>query len=141
MDRRNFILCIVLVPTAATAHSYKLGTIALGHAWALPSRQVDGQLFLPLVNNGATPEALIAARSEICAVIELRTNNRYDDPAAEKFLLAPSRPFPMRPAANHLRLIGLRKPLVAGDRFSLILDFETAGEIELQVHVEPKPGS
>jgi copper(I)-binding protein len=96
MNRRKF-LPLMLMPTAAWAHSYKLGEIAIGHGWALPSQQNDGQVFMPLVNNGDTEDALIAARSEICAVIELRTNNRYDEPAAEKFTLPPSRPVPMRP--------------------------------------------
>jgi periplasmic copper chaperone A len=137
MKRRAF-LALALLPRAAFAHSYKLGSIAIGHAWALPSQQTDGQAFLPIVNNGKTPDALIAARSNICSLIELRKNNRYDDPAATRFDLAPGKPFPMRPTANHLRLIGLSQTLVEFQTFKLILDFEMAGEIEIDVEVEAK---
>jgi periplasmic copper chaperone A len=137
MKRRAF-LALALLPKAAFAHSYKLGTLAIGHAWALPSQQTDGQVFLPIVNNGKTPDALIAARSEMCSLIELRTNNRYDDPPATRFDLEPGKPFAMRPAARHLRLIGLSQTLDEFQSFNLILDFETAGEIEISVEVEAK---
>jgi copper(I)-binding protein len=46
----------------------------------------------------------------------------------------------MRPTARHLRLVGLRKPLKMGDRFRMILDFLNAGEVEIEVMVEEKPG-
>jgi copper(I)-binding protein len=46
----------------------------------------------------------------------------------------------MRPSARHLRLIGLRQTLLKGDKFSLVLDFRDAGEIEVIVFVEDKEG-
>lgn len=95
---------------------------------------------MPLLNAGPETDALVAARSDNASIIELRNNARYDDPAATSFDLAPGKPFPMRPTARHLRLIGLRQPLVIGEQFQLILDFETAGEVEVEVHVEQVPG-
>jgi copper(I)-binding protein len=46
----------------------------------------------------------------------------------------------MRKGARHLRLIGLTKPLKVGDRFDMILDFEKAGEITVEVIVEDGSG-
>ena len=139
MKRRTFLLA-VLAPTAALAHSFKLGNIAIGHAWALPSQQNDGQVFFPLANQGNDPDELVAARSDICATIELRQDNRYDDPALASIALEPKMPVPMRPTARHLRLVGLQQPLKKGDRFSMILDFLNAGEIQIEVIVEDRPG-
>ena len=139
MKRRRFI-ALSLLPSAAFAHSSKQGSIAIGHAWALPSRQNDGQLFFPLVNNGKERDALVAARSPICAVIELRSNARYDAPALSEIELLPGKPIPMRPSARHLRLIGLRQVLKQGDRFPVILDFLNSGEVEIQAMVESAPG-
>jgi periplasmic copper chaperone A len=139
MKRRTFLLA-VLLPATAQAHSFKLGNIAIGHAWALPSQQNDGQVFFPLANQGRERDELVAARSEICSVIELRQNNRYDDPALASIALEPKIPVPMRPTARHLRLIGLKHPLKKGDRFHLVLDFLNAGEVEIEVIVEDKPG-
>jgi periplasmic copper chaperone A len=138
MLRRTFLLAL-FVPTVARAHSFRHGDIAIGHAWALPSQQNDGQVFFPLANQGRNHDELVAARSAICATIELRQNNRYDDPPLAAIALDPEKPVPMRPTARHLRLVGLRKPLLPGDRFTLVLDFLNAGETEIEVFVEEKP--
>jgi periplasmic copper chaperone A len=90
MNRRILIATLLALPTAARAHSYRHETIAIGHAWALPSRQTDGQLFFPLVNNGQEADALVAARSSVCTLIELRRNNRYDDPPLAAMALEPA---------------------------------------------------
>jgi periplasmic copper chaperone A len=81
-DVSFFIGGLLALPATAHAHahSYEHGTIAIGHAWALPVQYGDGQLFFPLVNNGKERDELVAARSSVCALIELRRNNRYDDP-------------------------------------------------------------
>ena len=139
MLRRTFLLAF-FVPNFAQAHSFRHGDIAIGHAWALPSEQNDGKVFFPLANKGSIHDELVAARSEICATIELRQNNRYDHPPLAAIALDPKKPVPMRPMARHLRLVGLRQPLRAGDRFNLILDFLNAGETQIEVFVEEKPG-
>jgi copper(I)-binding protein len=36
--------------------------------------------------------------------------------------------------------MGLGKPLAAGDRFTVILDFLNLGEVEIEAHVEASPG-
>lgn len=130
----------VTLCSPARAHSYKHGDVRIGHAWALPTTLMEGQAFLPLVNTGRDRDALVAARSDIAHTIELRRNARYDDPPEPRFDLDPNRPLAMRPQARHLRLIGLAAPLVVGDRFSLILDFEIAGEVGVEVHVESSAG-
>ena len=139
MKRRTFLIAM-LSPTLAEAHSFKLGNIAIGHAWALPSLQTEAQVFFPLANQGKERDELVAARSNICSVIELRQNNHYDDPALTSIALEPKMPVPMRPTARHLRLMGLKQPLKKGDRFHMILDFLNAGEVEIEVIVEDKPG-
>jgi periplasmic copper chaperone A len=140
MNRRTLTLALMALPTAARAHSYKLGLIAIGHAWALPSQQTDAQAFFPLVNNGTAADALVGARSNVCTLIELRRNNRYDDPPLASMPLEPGKPVAMRPTARHLRLMGLSSPLIEGQRFTIILDFLNAGEAEVEVIVEKAPG-
>ena len=72
--------------------------------------------------------------------IQLRENNHYDDPPLASIKLEPGKPVPMRPTATHLRLVGMKQPLKLGDRFKIILDFLNAGEFEIEVFVEEKPG-
>lgn len=136
MRRRTFLVALLAFPAMARAHSVKIGNIAIGHAWALPSQQTDGQAFFPMVNNGSAADELIGARSNICTLIELRQNNRYDDPPLAAMALEPGKPLPMRPTARHLRLVGLSIPLVQHASFRLVLDFQNAGEAEIEVVVE-----
>jgi len=139
MLRRTFLLAF-FAPTLAQAHSYKLGNISIGHAWALPQQLADGQVFFPMAIKGNEGDALVAARSDVCTFIQLRENNHYDDPPLTSIKLEPGKPVPMRPTATHLRLAGMRQPLKVGDRFNVILDFLNSGEIEIEVLVEEKPG-
>ena len=139
MLRRTFLL-VFFAPTFAQAHSYKLGNISIGHAWALPQELADGQVFFPMAIKGNEADELVAARSDVCTFIQFRENNHYDDPPLTSIKLAPGKPVPMRPTATHLRLGGMRRTLKLGDHFNLILDFLNAGEIEVEVHVEEKPG-
>lgn len=140
VSRRSFLVACLLEPRAASAHSLRHGDIAISHAWALPSNQNDGQAFFPMVNNGKECDELIAARSDVCSLIELRQNNRYDDPPLAAIALEPGKPVPMRPTARHLRLVGLNRPLKRGDSFAIILDFLNAGEVEIEVMAAEKPG-
>jgi periplasmic copper chaperone A len=140
MKRRSIILAVFGWPVAAAAHSFKLGNINIGHAWGLPSQQTDAQVFMPILNTGTKAESLVGARSDAASLVELRQNNRYDDPALVEFVLEPGQPFAMRPTAKHLRLVGLAKPLVKGDHIKITLDFLNAGEIEIEVHIQDKPG-
>ena len=140
MHRRTLLLALIALPAAAQADSLKFGDIAIGHAWALPASTADGQVFFPMVNNGKEADALVGARSDVCTLIELRRNNRYDDPPLQSIPLDPVKPVPMRPTARHLRLVGLKTPLVTGASFNMILDFLKAGEVEVEVIVESKPG-
>jgi periplasmic copper chaperone A len=140
MKRRVFMI-LPFTSVVAHAHSYKAGNIKIGHAWAKPGIVAqDGHCFMPLLNTAAAEDALVAARSAICSAIELRRNARYTDPAETQFDLAQNKPVAMRPQATHLRLMGLNKTLIVGDRFSLILDFLNAGEVEVEVHVENEAG-
>lgn len=141
-SRRAALVLLAMTASAsrALAHSFKIGEIAIGHAWGLPSETRETQVFVPMSNRGKDKDELVAARSPICSMIELRQNNRYDDPALISIALEPAKPVAMRKDARHLRLIGLVKPLKAGDRFDMILDFLNAGEITVEVIVEDGSG-
>ena len=139
MKRRSFLLLAAL-PSLASAHSYKLGDIAIGHAWGLPSREGETQIFMPLLNTGSSADTLVSVSCDLAKSTELRINNEYTTPAELGFVLEPKKPFPMRPTAKHIRLMGLTKPLIAGDRISITLKFQTAGETKIEVHIQDKAG-
>ena len=52
--------------------------------------------------------------------------------------IAPHTSLQLRPGhGNHLMLIDLKKPLVEGDMFTMTLEFERAGKVEVKVMVQP----
>lgn len=142
LNRRTVLLATLALPVSvsAHAHSYMLGSIAIGHIWGLPSDTKETQVFAPFINRGKAADEIVVARSSICSMIELRQNNRYDDPPLKSIALEPGKPVAMRKGARHFRLIGLTKPLKVGDRFDMILDFLNAGEVTVEVIVEDGPG-
>lgn len=135
MNRRTLMI-LGLLPSLAFAHSTKIGAIAIGHSWALPSSGPEAQVMMPLVNSGETADELIAATSPLASRIELQNANT----AVVEFKVEPKKPFPMRAAAFHLQLFGLAKPIVAGDKFPMTLIFKNAGRIEIQIHVSERAG-
>ena len=140
--KRCAILLLPFIVTAAQAHSLKWGDIKIGHAWALPAEvAVDGQVFMPLFNAGNTPDSLIAARSSMAGVVELRSNNRYDDPPATEFSLDPGKPLAMRPTAHHLRLVGLRNPLKLGPSFPSFWISSMPAKLKLKSMLKANRGS
>ncbi len=134
--KRRIFLALMLLPTMAQAHSSKLGNIAIGHSWSLPSTTAEAQVMMPLLNSGETSDSLIAASSPIATSIELRDADQVET----EFVLDPHKPFPMRAAARHLHLLGLKQALIQGALFPLTLKFKTAGEIQIQIHIANKPG-
>lgn len=134
--KRRFFLALLLLPSQVWAHSFKLGSIAIGHAWGLPTAGSETSVMLPLLNSGGANDALIKASSPLAQSIELRAG----DLNVEEFILQPNRPFPMRAVANHLQVIGLAKPLAKGEKLNLTLTFKIAGQINLDVHIAETAG-
>jgi copper(I)-binding protein len=132
-------LAAVLLLAAALpafAHSFQLGAIEIGHPWAPPSSASEGAVYLALGNRGATEDRLVSASSPRARALELRGG---DEAALPAIVLAPKRPIALRAGRPHLVLVGLTRPLVAGEDFPLTLNFAGAGSITVTVTVEAAP--
>jgi len=139
LKRRQLILGLAVFSDVRPAwpHSYKLGAIAIGHAWALPSDGTDTEVCFPLSNAGKEPDELIEATSPIASKVEFRANNDYSGEPLASIVIEPGKPLPMRPKARHLRLVGLTRHLNAYDSVPLTLHFKKAGKITIEVLVKP----
>ena len=137
--KRRTLLAFLLLPDAVQAHSYKFGNVLIGHAWGLPSKDGETQIFMPLLNVGAAADTLMSAACENAKSTELRLTNDYTKPPETGFVLEPNKPFPMRLPAKHIRLLGLTKPVVVGDNVSITLKFDHAGETKIEVHIQERP--
>lgn len=99
-----------------------------------------GAVFCTLVNAGAEADRLVAATCAVADTVELHTHARGADgvmrmrpveaipvPAGGRVLL--------KPGAEHLMLIGLKRPLAAGEVLPLTLRFARAGEMTVLAQV------
>jgi copper(I)-binding protein len=133
-------------PTAAQATT---NVVTARDAWAratAPGMSV-GAVYLTLLG-GAKADSLIAASTaragmtqihvvtEADGMARMRETEAVDVPAGKRVLLAPQ--------GTHIMLMDLKQPLVAGERFTLTLQFANAGKREVIVQVvapgaEPPP--
>ena len=130
----------------ASAHSFKVGAIDIGHPHARPTNagQQVGAGYLKLSNQGAA-DRLLSATSPAAASVELHSMSMEGDVMKMRQVDAIDLPagqtVELKPGGYHLMLMGLKTPLKAGDKLPLTLKFEKAGEVVVTVNVEhPKTG-
>jgi copper(I)-binding protein len=142
---RRFLLAAILgalsLPAATLAHSYKAGEIDIGHPWsrAAPAG-VTGAGYLTLTNKGGTADRLMGARTEIARTVEIHSSAMEGGVMrmrpVEAIEVAPGAEVKLAPGGLHIMLIGLKQPLVKGERVPLTLVFEKAGEVAVELAVE-----
>lgn len=134
------LVCVFSLPALAA----EPGAIQLEEPWAResPPAVKNGAAYMTLVNTGAEADRLLSASGEVAETIELHThlveNNVMKMRKVDAIEVAPGEPTALKPGGLHIMLIGLKKPLAAGQTFPLTLKFDKAGEIPVQVLVRGK---
>lgn len=145
MSRLRHVVVLLAVvlglgATAAAAHSYKIGDIAIGHAWAPPTTDTEAAVYMPLLNQGAEADRLVGASSPVAAEVRFRKTKDGETEWLDAIDLPPGKPVSLAEWREHLWLVGLKRPLQAGDWFDLTLDFANAGTVDIRVLVEQSSG-
>lgn len=127
---------LALAP-AAFAHSYKLGSIEIGHIWAPPpDENGDTAVYVPILNLGDKPVYLVGVSTEAAQKAVMRIVEDGKARLLDSIEFKPGRPLALAPWREHIWVEHLAKPLKAGDSFDLDLDFGDAGKIKVKVIVE-----
>lgn len=131
-----------LVCSLGFAHDYSTAELKIDHPWSreLPPNAQAGGAYFVVHNLGKSADRLVgvhtpqAAKAEIHTMVQLGEVMKMQQldsvgiPAEGEAIFAPG--------GNHIMLFGLKKPLVAGERFPLSLQFERAGTVQVEVQVE-----
>lgn len=108
-------------------------------AASVTSAAKTGAVYLTLMNHGAesdtltkvsTPSADMAMAHETTmtdGVMKMRELERLELKPHETAVLAPG--------GNHIMLVGLKAPLKEGEQISIVLTFEKAGDVTIDVPV------
>ena len=134
-------LALTLFAVPAFAHSYKLGSVEIGHIWAraTAANAQTASLYVPLLNEGKEPDQFLGGSTAVADTVSIHES--YEENGVSKMRtldnieLAPNKPVAMRPGGKHLMLTGFKKQLNDGDKFPITLRFAKAGSIEVHVMV------
>lgn len=128
------------------AHEYKLGQLEIGHPYAratVPGQPAAGA-YISIENKGSTPDRLIAVSSPVAKSGEIHTMAMEGNVMKMRELnggleVKPGQKIAMQPGNGyHIMLMGLSKPLQAGDKVPATLTFEKAGKVEVTFNVEDR---
>lgn len=143
-------LVATLLIAAGSLHAQESRPIAVGKAVARATvgKQPNGAAFLQIENRGKSDDALLSASSPAASRVEIHTMSMEGDVMKMRALdaldLKAGQTVAMKPGSGvHLMLMGLKKPLVAGDKVPMTLNFRNAGKVEVTAEVAtmgmPKP--
>jgi copper(I)-binding protein len=129
------VLALVALPAFAD--------VKIENAWAraTPPGAKIAAGYLTIRNDSASAERLVSAGSPAAARVQthvtkteggisrMREVKGYDIPANGTFELTPG--------GAHLMLVDIKAPLKAGERVPLVLRFQHAGEVKVELEVRP----
>jgi len=140
---RSLIFCALAGITGIllSACAPSSGALTVNETWARPaSKGENGAVYFVIRNDTASEDALISAGTDIASTTEAHMSMLNDQGVAsmqmqEAVMVPAGESVTFKPGDLHIMLVDLKKDLKVGDTFTLILKFERAGEITVQVEV------
>lgn len=134
--------CLVALFCAATASA---GEVKVTEAWARATAPGQDSASIQLVITSDKAGALIAGESAIAKTVEIHTmvmeGNMMKMRAIEELLLPAKTAVSLGADGNHIMLIGLKKPLKAGEKvpFALTIKFANGSKATVKAEALVKP--
>ena len=135
----NILVAAVILITAS-ACSNAQGALEVKDSWARPGL-VGGNtgVFFTIYNGSGSEDQLLSAASDVAAFVEIHKTVMENDVMMMKpqssVSIPPGDEVIFKPGDLHVMLIDLNSDLKVGDEFQVSLEFENAGEIQLNVMV------
>jgi periplasmic copper chaperone A len=129
--------------SAVSAHEYSNGAITVSHPWARATAPgaTTGAGYLKIVNKGATPVRFLGAKTDVATTVEIHTMSMDGGvmrmrPVTGGLVIPAHGEVALKPGANHLMLIGLKRPLVEENLESMTLLFDGGVSMNVEFYVE-----
>ncbi len=143
---RQLFLAVWLGVAAAShivsADAIKAGHITIegAHSIELPPVSDNGAAYFSIMNHGNEPDRLISASTPMAERAEFHTHEASGGMMKMRRMESVEVPAKQMtefaPGGLHVMLLGLKQPLKAGQAFALVLGFERAGSVEVEVTVQ-----
>jgi copper(I)-binding protein len=124
--------------------TFAAGDITVSGAFTratLPDAPV-GAGYLTIENAGVSADRLVSATSEVTPIVELHTMSTVDGVMKMEHLpegidLPAGETVSLAPGGLHIMFIGPNQPFNEGECVELVLNFEQAGDLPVQLNVGP----
>ena len=128
---------------AATVPALAQSSIQIEQPWsrATPSGAKTGAVYMTIDNKSGTADRLIGASSDVADKTQIH-EMKVENGVMQMRQIPGGLQIPangsvvLKPGGYHVMLIGLKKPLAAGEKLPLTLTFEKAGNISVTVPVQ-----
>ncbi len=141
---RRFVLSTVALCIAASvsAADVKVGNLSIDDVWARTGQPGQVSAAFMDVKNKGTADKIVSAHCDCAKATELHDMKMADG----KMLMmqVPAMDVPangdlkLKPGGYHIMLIGLNRPLAAGETLPIKLKFEKAGEVTVQAQIKDR---
>ena len=143
MKFRLWMIVLLVIPLfLVKCSSPGTAGITISGAWARPGFSgANSAVYLIVENSGDQPDTLLSAQANVAQLVELHESQmdasgtmsmqeqeRIDVPAKDQIAF--------QPGGLHVMLIQLNGDLNPGDHFNLTLNFQTAGQVPVDVEVK-----
>ncbi len=137
-----FAFALPAFAPAAFAHD----GVAIKDAYAIVSTTMSksGAAFMEIDNHSTTPDRLVKASSDIADRVELHTHKADANGVMQMIEVKEGFPIPaegshmLQRGGDHVMFLGLKQPLKDGDTVHVVLTFEHAGDVPVDIPVDLK---
>ena len=137
------IAITLILAASALAHEYKLGNLEIIHPHARatpPGAPVSGG-FMVIKNTGTEPDRLIGGSADFSETFQVHEMKMDGDVMKMREIeggleIPAGGEVELVPGGYHVMFIGLKEPMVEGNKHKVTLTFEKAGSIEVEFDVE-----
>jgi hypothetical protein len=127
---------------AASATQYKAGAVEIENPWsrATPKGTTVGAGYMKITNTGTQPDRLTGGSSDVAGTFQIHEMTMEKGvakmrPLTKGLEIKPGQTVELTPGSFHIMLVGLKRPLVAGDHVKATLMFEKAGAVDVEFDV------
>lgn len=119
--------------------------LQVSRTWARPAPQGgNGAGYAVIVNTGPSADKLTAASSPVAARIEIHESmimggQAMMHPRPGGLAIPAGGTAQLKPGGFHLMMMGLKRPLKAGEHFPMTLTFQKAGKVQADFVVQAMP--
>jgi periplasmic copper chaperone A len=139
-----FAALLICFAAPALAQGTGSGSIMVEQPWsrATHSGANTGAVYMTINNRSGTADRLTGASSDVANKVQIH-EMKVENGVMRMREITGGLSIPangsvvLKPGSFHVMLIGLKKPLAAGQNFPLTLTFEKAGNISVTVPVQP----